>query len=204
MREGQPIEIENGVLGEVQRRFNSLYEQEESIYPFLPRHIKEVEKWANFLLETNPEADREVVMISVWAHDFGHMFGDRDEDHAVKSETEIRRVLSGTPLSQEKINQVAHCVRSHRRRDVEPSTLEANILAAADSASHMTDINYIVHLSEGLGDYVAGKIERDYRDISEFPQLQEKLTPLYLAWKQVLKAYPDFAFESPNDQLKPS
>jgi HD superfamily phosphodiesterase len=201
MKEAAPKEVENGVLAEVQKHFNYLYEQGESIYPFLPRHIKEVEKWAYFLLNTNPEADPEVVMISVWSHDFGHMFGGKDEDHAVRSESEIRRVLSGTPFPQEKIDQVAHCVRSHRRRDVEPSSLEARILAAADSASHMTDINYIVHLSEGMGEYVEGKVERDYRDISEFPELREKLTPLYLAWKEVIKVYPNLEGSTPSASL---
>lgn len=83
---------------------------------------------------------------------------------------------------KEKINEIAHCVRAHRCKDM------------ADSASHFTDINYIVHLTSQESDYdrhyVEDKIERDYRDIGIFPELKKELTPIYKAWKKLIKVFP--------------
>lgn len=179
------------VIEEAKAHFLRAFEEREPIYPYLPRHVAEVGKWAERILQDYPGADEEVVRLSVWLHDIGHTTGDREIDHAVQSEVESRSFLSKMGLDSEIIEQVAHCVRSHRCRDIQPETIEAKILVAADSASHMTDINYIVHASDGLKKYALEKLERDYKDIGLFSELQEELTPLYEAWKQLLSAYPD-------------
>ncbi len=161
------------------------------VYPYLPRHVIEAEKWAKKILKSHPEADEEIVLLSVWLHDIGLATKDENDDHAVQSETETRRFLTEMGMTSDKIEKVAHCVRAHRCKDVKPSTLEAKILAAADSASHMTDINYIVHISDGLRDYTLAKLERDYRDVGLFPELKKEITPLYKAWRELLSVYPD-------------
>lgn len=158
---------------------------------FLPRHVENVEKWAKNLLLKYPEADNEVVLVSVWLHDIGQALGRRSEDHAIKSEIETKNFLKKLNCPEDKINAVAHCVRAHRCNDILPKTLEAKILAGADSASHFTDINYIVHLTDDGREYVNSKIERDYRDIGIFPELQKELSPVYKAWKELIKVFPD-------------
>ncbi len=164
-------------------------------YPYLPRHVETVEKWANKLRKDYPEADKEVVLVSVWLHDIGQTFGDRNKDHAKKAETEARAFLKDLQYSDIKTDAVAHCVRSHRCRDVQPETIEAKILAAADSASHFTDINYIVHLTDDSKEhgreYATEKVERDYRDLGILPGLRDELSPLYKAWKQLFNVFPE-------------
>ena len=168
-----------------------------SMYPYLPRHVIEVEKWAKKLLQKHPEADKEITLLSVWLHDIGQAIGNKDDDHAVKSGDEANRFLPELGLDKERIEKVFHCVRAHRCKDVQPETIEAKILAVADSATHMTDINYIVHLSDKSGnwgrskEWVLEKLERDYRDIGLFPEFQKEIRPLYEAWKQLLNVYPD-------------
>jgi len=163
-------------------------------FPFLPRHVENVEMWAKKLLVDYPETDREILFVSVWLHDIGQTIGNKSTDHAVKSEREARKFLSSLKYSKAKIDKVAHCVRSHRVKDVLPKTIEAKILVASDSASHFTDINYIVHLtdkSDKFGrSYTKAKIERDFRDINILPGLRKELTPLYKAWKELFKAFP--------------
>lgn len=168
------------------------------IYLYLPRHVAMVEKWARNILFDHPEINKNVLLMSVWLHDIGLLFWDKGKDHAIKSETETKRFLLEIGIKPEIINEVAHCVRAHRGRDVPPESLEAKILAAADSASHLTDFNYLVQMSQGQRDYTLGKLERDYRDICVFPKLKKELTPLYLAWKKLLAAYPDFVLEKSN------
>ena len=179
------------IINKAKSHFLKTFERGNSAYPYLPRHIAEVERWAKKLLKIHPKADKEIVLLSVWLHDIGQAIGNKNDDHAVKSEIEIIRFLPKTGLKPDKIKKVAHCVRAHRCKDIQPETLEAKILAAADSASHMTDINYIVHLADRPKKWILEKLERDYRDVGIFPKLKKEITPLYKAWKKLLTAYPD-------------
>jgi predicted metal-dependent HD superfamily phosphohydrolase len=156
-------------------------------------HTCEVERWAEKILRRYPEADEEVVLVAVALHDVGQLWCSDGEDHAARSAALARSFLQGLNLAPGKIEQVAHCIRAHRCRDVQPETLEAKILAAADSASHMTGgDNYMAKASSGLADRALAKLERDYRDIGLLLWLKEELTPLYEAWSRLLDAYPDW------------
>jgi len=55
----------------------------------------------------------------------------------------------------------------------------------------MTDINYIVMFYESGREATLAKLERDYRDIGLFPKFKEKITDLYLAWKNLLEVLPE-------------
>lgn len=180
----------NGIINKAKSHFLKTFENRScSVYPYLPRHVSEAKKWAERILENYPEADKEIVLLSVWLHDIGRAIGEENVDHAVKSEVEARRFLSQIKVAPEKIEKVAHCIRAHRCRDVQPETLEAKILAAADSTSHMTDIDYIVMFSFMPKDSIIAKLERDYRDVGLFPELQKEITPLYEAWRKLLSVY---------------
>jgi HD superfamily phosphodiesterase len=184
--------MDQSFLKKTKKCFLEAIKNGKPIYDFFPRHVAEVEKWAKRILKNFPHADEEVVLLSVWLHDIGQADGDYSQDHAIKSEKEARRFLSSLKLPSEKINQIAHCVRAHRNKDIKPKTLEAKIVAAADSASHMTDINYLVMLQDGISKKeVLEKLDRDYRDIKLIPQLKRGLEPLYFAWKKLLEIYPE-------------
>jgi HD superfamily phosphodiesterase len=159
-------------------------------YSYLPRHLAQVEGWAKRLLGEHPEANSDVVLVSVWMHDIGLITGSEEIDHAINSETEVKRFLPTTGASGALLKAVAHCVRAHRCRDVQPDTIEAKILAVSDSASHMTDTVYIEMANRGEKEAALGKLERDLRDVSLFPELRGEVLPLYQGWKDLLTAYP--------------
>lgn len=190
MKDGR-VGLAEEIIEETKAHFLRATEEGNPVYPYLPRHVGEVERWARKILGNHPEADEEIVRLSVWLHDIGHTTGDRDTDHALQSAVEAERFLSEKGLAPGRVEQVVHCVRAHRCRDVQPETIEARIVAAADSASHMTDIDYLVHASNGSRDYALEKLERDYRDVGLFPELQKEITPLYEGWKRLLSVYPD-------------
>lgn len=181
------------VVGRAREHFLEMFSKRENpVYLYLPRHVEQAAKWTERILVDYPYADRQVVMLSIWLHDIGWAIKEDDIDHAVRSETEVIRFLPEIGVSQSRVARVAHCVRAHRNRDIQPETLEARIVVAADSASHFTDINYVVHCTDGIKDYALGKLERDYRDVGLLPGLQEELAPLYLAWKELLTVFPDY------------
>ena len=161
-------------------------------YGLLP-HVPEAEKWARFLLKKYPQADEETVLLAVWLHDLGHYPLPTEADHAARGEQRARDFLERENYPEEKMGKVLHCVRSHRNKDVLPESLEAKIMAFADSTSHMTTSIYFDMAQEdkegGRETGADSKIERDFRDLSSFPEIKKELAELYAAWKALLKAY---------------
>lgn len=163
------------------------------IHQWYPHHAEQVEKWARRIMAYCPEADSEVVLLSAWLHDIGAKDKENLPTHEIYSEREAKRFLPTLGLTPKKVNAVAHCVRTHRcKRDALPQTIEATILAEADSASHLTDIFYVFMLNDGNSkEEVLQKLERDIRDTQSLPQpLQEKLIPLHHAWKELINSFP--------------
>jgi HD superfamily phosphohydrolase YqeK len=155
-----------------------------------PHHVMVVTKWAEKLCDLYPEADREVAVIASLFHDLGH-FIDGDTDHAIKSEIAAKAFLEKEKMPAVKINKILHAVRAHRNKDVKPNTLEAKIVCFADSASHMAAEVYLNILADNSKADTLAKIERDYRDLSDFPEVKQELEPLYHAWKNIILSFPD-------------
>lgn len=159
----------------------------------LKSHVPEAEKWAKYLLKKFPKADEEVVLLAVWLHDIGHYPIPTEIDHAIRSEERARDFLEKENYPKDKLNKVLHCIRSHRCKDVLPNSTEAKIIAFIDSASHMTDKIYLDMTKDDKEHNkelrVYSKIERDYRDLGIFPEIQNELKELYESWKRLIKAF---------------
>lgn len=109
--------------------------------PTGPTHIPSVVRLSKKLTKSHPEADKNIVILGAWLHDSGHIWdGDGSypnvQDHAVTGEKKAREILENFGVDELIIEKVSHIVRSHRNRDVAPQTIEAKIVAAADSAAH--------------------------------------------------------------------
>ncbi|MFH1714522.1 MAG: HD domain-containing protein [Candidatus Nealsonbacteria bacterium] len=167
-----------------------LLKKKDRICVYLPGHIISVQKWAEKMIKKYPGVDKEVLLLSIWLHDIGHATAGH-MDHNIGSEKETRSFLKRIKVKNEEIEKVAHCVRAHRCKDIKPETIEAKILAFADSASHMIDGCYVDMLMEGKKELAIEKLERDYRDVGIFPEMKKEIKPLYEAWKQLLRVYPD-------------
>jgi uncharacterized protein len=183
---------------EAKKYFVELVEKEKDIYGML-EHVKIVERWANHILEKHSEADREVVLLGVWLHDTG-IYPLNKDDHAVVGEKKAVNFLKKIKLEEDKIRKVAHCIRAHRCRDIMPATIEAKILACADSASHLLDFAYLDIIMKNKiknSNYSAlDKLERDFRDLGNFPEIKKELSKLYETWKDLL-----VEFKKINDKI---
>lgn len=166
---------------------------------YLLPHIPEVEKWARYLLKKHPEADEEIVFLSAWLHDLGHYPVPTEIDHAIRSEERVKDFLESENYPKDKMDKVLHCVRAHRCRDVMPTSLEAKIIACVDSASHMTESMYFDMAMQDKRNNqefrVYPKMERDFRDLAAFPEVQDKLKDLYKSWKDLIKTYEKIDFD---------
>ncbi len=160
----------------------------------LRSHVPEVEKWAKHMLKKLPDANGEAVLLSVWLHDIGHYPIPTDIDHAVRSEERAKAFLKKEKYPKDKTNKILHCIRAHRCRDILPESVEAKIIACADSASHMTEPTIYLDMAksdkENNNEFrVYAKMERDYRDLGIFPEIQNELKELYQNWKNLIKSY---------------
>jgi hypothetical protein len=163
-------------------------------------HLPEVEKWANKLLKKFPKADKEVVLLSVWLHDAGHYVGNLKIDHAIKSEKIAKKFLKNK-VSDDLLEKVVRVVRAHRGRDVMPKTLEEKLFACCDSSSHMTSYDYITIFQDGRFKYGEAKMNRDFRDVSVFPEVKKELMPIFKAWQKLEKEYKKLKIVKVNPKI---
>jgi len=185
---------EEGLISSTRKHFIETMAAGNPIHDRFPQHVMLVEEWALKILEYYPEADELVVLLSVWLHDIGAKNKKNQEIHEIYSEKETRKFLGSLNLDEELIEKVAHCVRTHRcKEDALPESIEAKILAAADSASHLTDFVYLQMRIDGVSkEDVKAKLERDLRDISMLPKpILDELVPLGDAWEQFLDIFPE-------------
>ncbi len=111
------------------------YEVQDPVHGF--DHVERVLRTALWLCQ-QLDADVEIVRAAALLHDAeGAIPGQEGAPgraaHEESSATFARKVLAREGWSQDRIEQVEHCIRSHRYRGaVAPQTLEAEILFDAD------------------------------------------------------------------------
>ncbi len=177
------------IIKMAKNHFVDLYNKSGDPNPYI-EHVSGVEKIVGKILKDFPEADKNILFIAVWLHDIGSFLGERDV-HEINSEKESRRFLADQGLDDDSIEKVAHCVRAHRCGNVKPATIEAKILAVADSAEHLVAGPYINMMHKYGKEFVIGKLERDFRDIGLLPNIKNDFTRLYEAWKNLLEIIPE-------------
>ena len=175
------------LLDDTKEYFYSVMSKSDDVFSLI-KHVPEVERWVKKINEFYPNANLEIILFGVWLHDVAHYSVSDGEDHAVKSVEMATQFLAGK-IDSPQLDQICHCIRSHRCKNVLPETLEAKILACADSASHMTGIVYMDMLTTHQVEDVLAKLERDYRDVSVLPEVKRLLYPIYHLWINMLTEY---------------
>ena len=104
----------------------TIYEQMDASHDY--QHIERVYANAEAILKTEPEADREVVLLAVYLHDVS------DAKYAETKETE-ERILNGLDLDESKkqhIREIIASVSFNGGNELEAKTIEAKIVRDAD------------------------------------------------------------------------
>jgi len=160
-------------------------------------HIPQVVETTFWLAKQIKEANPEIAVLGAWLHDVGHLWFDdfvNVHDHAVRGEIKTRAILTDFGADGQTITAVTHIVKSHRNRDVAPATIEAKIVAASDSASHLQNNTYeklivdekLSGTAEERVKICLEKLERDWWDISVFPELVKEMNGKYERTKELL------------------
>jgi len=173
------------IIQKAKNEFLSMLDRNYDKYN-LRLHIQEAEKWLIYILKKYPEANKEILELTVWLHDIGQYPINEKIDHAITSEKIAEEFFKRQKCHQSTIKEVLHCIRSHRNKDVKPQSLEAKLFCALDSISHFTYAPHIDMLRNGRGKEGLEKLERDYHDLDGFPEIKKELTPIYRSWKSLL------------------
>lgn len=85
-------------------------------------------------------ADKEIVEISAWLHDIGSVMIGRKDHHITGSKIAEEELIK-LDYPKEKIEQVKHCILSHRgSQNNFPETVEARIISDADALSNFENL----------------------------------------------------------------
>lgn len=92
------------------------------------------------LFAKNTEADKEIVELAVWLHDWGAIQGFY-KDHHIRGAAAAEEILKGFNYPKDKIEQIKHCIFTHRSsQGIKPETIEAKCVANADAVAHFLEI----------------------------------------------------------------
>lgn len=158
---------------------------------FFKTHILAVKKYADFLLERLPEANKNVVLLGVWLHDIQRIRGIKD-DHQQAGAEEAGKIMGSFGIDEEIANQVKKIILTHSCDRALPESLEGRILASADAISHYANDFYLQiavtgerNLSE-FKEWALEKIERDYKKKIFFDFAKKEIEERHRALKTIL------------------
>jgi len=169
-------------------------EAEESDWKY---HIVPVVKYAKKLAKIL-NADEEIAELAALLHDIGR-FKHGSEDHDITGGPEAEKILIENGYSPEIIDEIKHCVASHRgSKDVPPQTTIAKIIANADAMAHFDVLPVFFYwrskkqsFVDAFG-WVEDKIDRDWNKKLTLPEAREMMAGKYEAIKLILSANKEY------------
>ncbi len=160
-------------------------------------HLAPVIKYAKKLAKIM-NANEEIVELAALLHDIGRLrFGG--ENHDVTGVPEAEKILKKLNTPQDVIDEVKHCIESHRgSKDIPPRTTIAKIIANADAMAHFDVLPVFFYWRskkqtfEEAFKWVDSKIDRDWNKKLTLPEAREMMKEKYEAIKLVLKSNEEY------------
>jgi putative nucleotidyltransferase with HDIG domain len=154
-------------------------------------HIVPVVNYAKKLAKIL-RADEETVEVAALLHDIGRL-KHGGENHDVTGMPEAEKILEEHDYPQDIIDEVKHCIESHRgSKDIPPKTIIAKIIANADAMAHFDVLPIFFYWRckkssfEDAFKWVDEKIDRDWNKKLTLPEAREMMKEKYKAIKLVL------------------
>ncbi len=160
-------------------------------------HLVPVVKYAKKLAKAM-NANEEVVELAALLHDIGRLrFGG--ENHNITGIPEAEKILKEHNAPQDVIDEVKHCIESHRgKKEIPPKTTISKIIANADAMAHFDILPaFFYWLSkkqtfEEAFRWIDSKIDRDWNRKLTLPEAREMMEEKYKAIKLVLKSNEEY------------
>lgn len=159
---------------------------------FVQWHLEIVEKIASELCEHYPDADRELVEVMVWLHDYGKILDFDHEYQATQTEgPKILHQLGFPPEFVESAVQAIDILDKKMEIDLHQAPIEVQIVSSADGCSHMVGPFLFIFWNEATDKTFAGKtfqelmhlnhtkVEKDWNRKIVLPEAREAFEARY-------------------------
>jgi len=137
---------------------------------FVPWHLEIVAKLADELCDHYPDADRDLVRLMAWLHDYGKIL-DYDNQYAVTL-TAGRQKLAELGFPPEYIDRAISNIETLDKKlevDIHQANIEVQIVSSADGCSHMVGPFMNIFWNEATDKTFAGK---EYEALMELNRIK--------------------------------
>ncbi len=185
------------MIKEIERLVKEACEKDTNYFGYgaWSHHISSVVKYAKILAK-KLKADEEICEIAALLHDYSSVVNkDWYPEHNHHSAVLAEEILLKYDYPEEKIQAVKHCIISHRAsKNIPQKTLEAKIIASADSLAHFDNVHSLLYLAftvhkmeidEGTK-WVLEKLKRSWSKL--IPEAKEIIEEKYKAIKLALSS----------------
>ncbi len=156
-------------------------------------HINTVIKFAK-ILSNKLKADNDICEIAAIFHDYASVKDKKlYPQHHIHSARLAEEILRQYNFPEDKIKKIKHCIYAHRgSKNIKKESLEAQIVASADSMSHFKHLDSLLYLSYAVHKmdiatgkkWVLDKLQRSYRKL--MPEAKQIIEEKYIAIKKAL------------------
>ncbi len=154
-------------------------------------HIVPVASYAKKLARIL-KVDEEITELAALLHDIGRIkFGP--ENHEITGVPEAEKILKEHNYPQDVIDEVKHCIESHRgSKDIPPRTIIAKIVANADAMAHFDVFPVFFYLRskdssfEDAIKWAYEKLDHDWKKKLTLPEARKMMEEKYKAIKLIL------------------
>lgn len=162
---------------------------------FVNYHLRIVEEIALKLCESYPEADKNVVHVMAWTHDFSKPLTTSKEDEKVQLIPMVRENLAQLGFESEFVNRVCAALEEVESKDAKPiaeASIEARIISSADGAAHfLSPFFYTYFGNRGsvveIMQKVLTKAQRDWDKKITLPEARNLVRARYEALQEDLR-----------------
>lgn len=119
---------------------------------FVKYHLEILEKIALELCDKYKDADRNLVLILVWVHDYGKILGIKDDLETIIKET--NNLMAELGFDEDITNKTLDYLKVFESKmsvDLKTAPIEVKIVSSADGASHMIGPFYALWWYENAG-----------------------------------------------------
>lgn len=158
---------------------------------FIDWHLNIVEKIALELCGIYKEADKNIVLVLVWIHDYGKIL-DRDNQHNLNHKA--KELLLELGFDNEFVDKVMNYLELMEKKleiDLGQAPIEVKIVSSADGASHFVGPFMNIYWKEfshkSINDLLSDnmhKINKDWERKIVLPEIKEKFLNRYLFLKE--------------------
>jgi hypothetical protein len=149
---------------------------------FVKYHLNFVEQISLELCERYPEADRDVVVVLVWLHDYAKVL-DKEREHDEEMMEKGREKLIELGFEQgfvDKVKEYLYLFEQKMEIDLATAPIEIQIVSSADGASHLVGPFWALYFHENstvpfedLMENNTGKLQKDWDRKIVLPEVKK-------------------------------